>query len=89
MNDRWTDPAPEDLHRGLFVAAAALAAAGAVLGLAGIAVAGAAVVVSGRRWTRRVELSPNDLAKLKWQQMRAAVNAGACAWRDSDQARRR
>ncbi|HEX3593425.1 MAG TPA: hypothetical protein VHV74_27690 [Pseudonocardiaceae bacterium] len=88
MNDRWTDPSPQDMHRGLFVAAAALAAAGAVLGLAGLAVGAAAVVVSGRRWTHRVDLSPNDLARLKWQQVRAAAGAGVGAWRDTEPARR-
>lgn len=87
MTDRWTDPSAQDVHRGLFTAAAAMLAAGAAVGLAGLAMGAIAVAVSGRRWTRRVELSPNDLAKLKWAQARAAMGAGAGAWREADQAK--
>jgi hypothetical protein len=85
MTDRWTDPAVQDVHRGLFTAAAVMIAAGAAVWLAGLATGAIGVIVSGKRWTRRVELSPNDLARLKWAQARAAMGAGAGAWRENDQ----
>lgn len=89
MTNRCTDPSVEDLHRGMFVAAVALMLAGAAVGTAGLAVAGVAVVASGRRWSRRVEMRPADLARLKWGQARTAAGAVAGAWRDADQAARR
>lgn len=86
MTNRWSDPSAQDLHRGLFVAAVVMMLAGAAVGTAGIAVAGIAVISSGRRWSRRVELSPSDLAKLKWTQARAAAGAVTNAWRDAEHA---
>lgn len=84
MADRWTDPTTQDLHRGLFITAAILALVSAVLGMAGAAMAGIAVVSTGRRWSRRVEMSPGDLAKLKWSQAKAAAGAVPAAWRDAE-----
>ena len=84
MTDGCTDPAVQDVHRGLLTAAAAMVATGAAIWLAGLATGAIGVIISGRRWTRRVELSPNDLAKLKWAQARAAVGAGAGAWHEAD-----
>lgn len=82
--ERRTDPSLQDLHRGLLVGAAALVVAGGVLGAAGLALGAAAVVVAGRRWYRRADMAPDQLAKLKWEQARAAVGAGAGAWRDTE-----
>lgn len=48
------------------------------------AMAAAAVVAAARRWYRRADLAPQDLANLKWQQAKAAVGAGAGAWRDTE-----
>jgi membrane protein implicated in regulation of membrane protease activity len=84
MTDRRTDPSLHDLNRGMLVAAAALVVVGGVLAAAGFALSAAAVVVAGRRWYRRADLTPNQLAKLKWEQARAAAGAGAAAWRDTE-----
>ncbi|HEX5119789.1 MAG TPA: hypothetical protein VFW65_31780 [Pseudonocardiaceae bacterium] len=84
MTNRWTDPSAQDMHRGLFIAAVVMVLAGTTVGAAGLAVAGIAVISSGRRWSRRVEMSPSDLAKLKWVQARASVGAVADAWRDAE-----
>ena len=81
MTDRRTDPSLQDLHRGTLYAAAALVVAGSALVVVGVAVSGVAVLVAGRRWFRRADLPPNQLARLKWEQAKAAAGAGAGAWR--------
>lgn len=84
MTNRSTDPATQDLHQGLFITAGVMLVASTVAGMAGLAVGAVAVLSSGRRWSRRVELSPSDLAKLKWTQARAAVGAVPGAWRQAE-----
>jgi hypothetical protein len=84
MVDRQTDPSLQDLNRGMLVVAAALVVAGCVLGASGFALGAAAAVGAGRRWYQRVDLPPHQLAKLKWEQARAAAGAGAGAWRDTE-----
>jgi hypothetical protein len=86
MTDRRTDPSLQDLNRGMSVAAAALVVAGGVLAASGFALGAAALVLAGRRWYRRADLTPNQLARLKWEQARAAAGAGAGAWRDTEAA---
>jgi hypothetical protein len=84
MADRRTDPSLQDLNRGVLVVAAALVVAACVVGASGLALGAAAVVGAGRRWYRRADLTPQQLAKLKWEQARAAAGAGAGAWRDTE-----
>ena len=84
MVERRTDPSLQDLNRGMLVMAAALVVAGCVLGAAGFALGAAAAMGAGRRWYQRADLTPNQLAKLKWEQARAAAGAGAGAWRDTE-----
>ncbi|MET7996963.1 hypothetical protein ABZU76_39420 [Amycolatopsis sp. NPDC005232] len=84
MTYHYTDPAREDLHRGLFITAVALIGASAVLGMAGLAVFGTAAIASGRHWARRVDLSPAELARLKWSQAKSAASAGTGAWHDTE-----
>ena len=88
MTNHRTDPSIQDVHRGLVMAAVIMVLAGTAVGAAGLAVAGVAVISSGRRWSRRVEMSPGDLAKLKWGQARASAGAVAGAWRDAEQPHR-
>ncbi|HEX9337434.1 MAG TPA: hypothetical protein VF892_16180 [Pseudonocardiaceae bacterium] len=80
-----TDPSAKDVHRGMFIAAVVMVLVGTAVGTAGLAVAGAAVIASGRRWSRRVEMSPYDLAKLKLGQAKAAAGVVADAWRDAEE----
>ena len=82
MTDRRTDPSLQDLNRGLLMTAAALLGVASVAGLAGIGVLSAALVTATRHWYRRVDLAPQQLASLKWQQARAAMGASTGAWRD-------
>jgi hypothetical protein len=85
MSDRRTDPSLQDLNRATLIAAAALCAISAILGLSGVTLAVGAVVGAGRRWYRRADLSPQQLARLKWEQAKAAAGASAGAWRDTEQ----
>jgi hypothetical protein len=87
MTDRRTDPSMQDLHRGALYAAAGLVVAGSALVVVGVAVSGVAVLVAGRHWFRRADLPPNQLARLKWEQAKAAAGAGAGAWRVTEDER--
>jgi hypothetical protein len=87
MTYRPTDPSMQDLNRGMLVLAAALVGVGSLLGLAGFAVSGAAVAAAWRRWYRRADLPPHELAKLKWEQAKAAAGAGTGAWREAELAK--
>jgi hypothetical protein len=84
MTERRTDPSVQDLNRGLLIAAGVLLAVASVAGLAGFATFSAALIAATRRWYRRTDLAPQHLANLKWQQAKAAVEAGAGAWRDTE-----
>jgi hypothetical protein len=84
MDRRRTDWSLDDINRGTLLTAVVLMAVGALLGLAGISVGGAAVIGACRRWYRRVDLPPQELARLKWEQARAAAGAGAGAWREAE-----
>jgi hypothetical protein len=84
MTDRRSDPSLQDLNRGLLIGAAVLLAVASVAGIAGFSMFGAAVIAASRRWYRRADLTPQHLANLKWQQAKAAMVAGAGAWRDTE-----
>jgi hypothetical protein len=84
MDQRRTDWSLQDINRATVLAAVLLMAIGALLGLAGIAVGSAAVMGACRRWYRRVDLPPNELARLKWEQAKSAAGAGAGAWRETE-----
>jgi hypothetical protein len=71
-----------ELHTGPLVVGAALIGAGAVIGLAGMVIGGVAVLSATRRWVSQLEVPPNELARQKWAQARAATQAGASAWQD-------
>jgi hypothetical protein len=86
MTDRRTDPSLRDLNRGLLTGAAAMLGVASVAGLAGIGLLSAALVAAARQWYRRVDLPPQQLATLKWQQAKAAADASAGAWRDVEKA---
>jgi hypothetical protein len=61
---------------------AALIGASAVIGLAGLVISGAVVLSATRRWIDQLEVPPNELARQKWAQARAATTAGATAWQN-------
>jgi hypothetical protein len=84
MNEHRTDPSLRDLDRGLLIAAAVLLAVASVAGLAGFATFSAALIKATSRWYHRADMAPQQLANLKWQQARAAMEAGTGAWRDAE-----
>ena len=47
----------------------------------------AAVATACRRWYRRADLTPGELARLKWEQAKAVAGAGSGAWRETELAR--
>jgi len=84
MSERRTDPSVQDLNRGVLFAAAALLAVAGLAGAAGFAMFCAALFGATRSWYRRADLTPRELANLKWHQAKAAAGAGASAWQDHE-----
>jgi hypothetical protein len=75
------------LQAGPLIAGGVLIGIGAMFALAGMAVAGTHVVAATRRWSDALDIPPSQLAKLRWEQARAAANAGANSWRTHPNAR--
>jgi hypothetical protein len=84
MDRRQTDWSLDDIDRGTLLTAALITAVGGFIAMAGLSVAAAALVAASRRWYRRVDLPPHELANLKWEQAKAAASAGAGAWQDTE-----
>ena len=82
-----TDPSLQDLPRELLAVAAVLIGVSSALGLAGLGVGAAAVATACRRWYRRADLTPRELARLKWEQAKAVAGAGSGAWRETELAK--
>ena len=66
----------------VLLAGGVLAGIGGLLGCAGALLVSSALVSASRRWVRQLDQPPSTMAKVKWQQARAATTAGARAWRD-------
>jgi hypothetical protein len=82
-----TDPSVHDLPRETLIVAAVLIGLGGALGLAGVATGAAALATACRRWYSRADLTPSELARLKWEQAKAVAGASTGAWRDTEAAR--
>lgn len=70
------------LNKRLLTTGAGLAAIGGLIGFAGMTLAAAAVLGATRQWVGRMEMSPRDMATLRWRQAKHASLAGAQAWRE-------
>jgi hypothetical protein len=70
-------------NKGLLVAGGVLIGIGGLAGFTGMLLLSSALVSATRRWIQQLEQPPAQMAKLKWQQARAAASAGAQAWRSS------
>jgi hypothetical protein len=66
----------------VLLAGGVLAGIGGLLGCVGALLVSSALVSASRRWVRQLDPPPSTMAKVKWQQARAATTAGARAWRD-------
>jgi hypothetical protein len=64
---------------------AAMVGVGTMIVLAGLAVGGGHLLTATRRWVNEMEVAPSELARIKWTQAKAAMNAGAQAWQDGNQ----
>lgn len=73
------------LEAGPLKAGAILIGAGAVIGMIGLAVSGGHVLSAISRWVDEMETPPSELARQKWTQGKAAVQAGASAWQVQNQ----
>jgi hypothetical protein len=84
MDARPTDWSLNDVNRRTVLTAALLMGVGGLIGAAGFLVAGGALVAASRRWYHRADLPAHELARLKWEQAKAAAGASAGAWRDTE-----
>jgi hypothetical protein len=66
----------------LLILGAVLVAVGGAAGLIGMTLGALGAVTIARRRVEQMEVPPSELARRNWQQMKAAVSAGAGAWRD-------
>jgi hypothetical protein len=67
---------------GPLMAGGILIGIGALVALAGVAVAGTHMAAATRAWLKDLETTPDQLARLRWEQARSAVTAGAASWRE-------
>lgn len=77
------------LKSGPLVVGGILIGVGAMATIAGMAVAGKHLVDATRAWSKELETPPNQLARLRWEQAKAAALAGADAYRKHPNAQAR
>ena len=70
-----------EVDSGTLMVGGILIGVGALVALAGVAVAGGHVVAATRAWVNEFETSPDQYARLRWEQAKAAASAGTDAWR--------
>ena len=75
------------LSRRRIAAGGVLIGIGGLLGFTGMLLVGSAIVSAARQRVNQLEQPPGEVAKLKWQQARAATTAGAKAWRNGPPAK--
>ena len=64
------------------ITSAAMIGGGTMIVLAGLAVGGGHLLSTTRRWVNEMDVTPSELARMKWTQARAAMSAGAQAWQN-------
>lgn len=70
-----------EVNSGTLMVGGILIGVGALVALAGVAVAGRHVFAATRAWIKDLETPPDQVARLKWEQAKAAAAAGQDAWR--------
>jgi hypothetical protein len=70
-----------EVNSGPLMVGGILIGVGALVALAGVAVAGRHVFAATRAWINDLETPPDQVARLKWEQAKAAAAAGQAAWR--------
>jgi hypothetical protein len=84
-NSRRSNSLPQ-VRSGPIITGGALAAAGALIALAGFAIGSSHLVAATRRWIREMEVPPSELAKVQWSKAKSAAAAGTAAWQNGVQA---
>ena len=80
MANRRAADAGVQLNKNLLISGAVLVGIGGFLGATGLLLGSTAVASAMRQWVRQLDQPPTEMAKQKWQQARAATQAGAKAW---------
>ena len=75
------------VRSGPLVVGGILIGIGAVVAMAGAAVAGTHLASAVRSWIKELETPPSQLARLKWEQAKAAAASGASTWQDHPNAK--
>src|SRR5271169_3502401 len=68
------------------VTGGSLVAVGGLIALAGVIVGGLHLIAATRQWISEMEVPPNELARLKWAQAKAAASAGVGGWQNGTRA---
>jgi hypothetical protein len=79
------DPAAREalrLNRSLLIGGGVLLGVGGLVGFAGVALLSSALISVTKQWVDQLDQSPTEIAKQRWQQTKAAANAGASAWKN-------
>ena len=89
--DNATDGQPAgnwpQVRSGPLVAGGILIGIGAVVAMVGAAVAGTHLAAATRAWIRELDTPPSQLARLKWEQAKAAAASGASTWQSHPNAK--
>ena len=75
------------LSRRRIAGGGVLVGVGGLLGFIGMLLVSSAIISAARQRVNQLEQPPREIAKLKWQQARAATTAGANAWRNGPPAK--
>ena len=86
MSNAQNGKSRPQFSRTPLITSAAMLGGGFVLVLVGLAVGGGYLAWATRKWVTEMEVPPSELAKIKWDQARAAVSAGAEAWQNGPRA---
>jgi hypothetical protein len=68
------------VNKKLVISGAVLVGIGGSLVATGVLLGSTAIASAMRQWVRQLDQPPSEMAKQKWNQARAATQAGAKAW---------
>lgn len=80
MQNSYSSSAGFQMNTTQAMTGGVLVAAGSLIGLAGAIIGGHAMYSAALRWFGELEVPPTEAVKQKWNQTKAATQAGATAW---------